>query len=175
MAQTENCSHLGFSLSLCRCAPVLAATVTRPPASLSPPCLSSSPPCYWSWATYRTASASVFNKPGIAGAVLQTPPSLGYSLSHRSFFSKPSKHHYTQTLWARELKFWENVHPRPRVTCQLSGVTCHVSSVRCQVSGYRCYVSGVISQVSVFLSFFGQSGGASPWRVCYQRGLPHLV
>ena len=34
--------------------------------------------------------------------------------------------HYTQTVRARELKFWENVHPQPRVTCQ-------VSSIRCQV------------------------------------------
>ena len=38
-------------------------------------------------------------------------------------------------------------------TCPLSHVTCHVSHV----------------------FFFLQSCGASPWRVCYQRGLPRLV
>ena len=26
-----------------------------------------------------------------------------------------------------------------------------------------------------FIKIFGQSGGASRWRVCYQRGLPRLV
>ena len=39
---------------------------------------------------------------------------------------------------------------------------CHVSGVRCHVYGVRCMI-------------FLQSGGASGWRVCYQRGLPSLV
>ena len=45
---------------------------------------------------------SVINRPGVAGAVLQTSLSLIDSLSQRSFSSKPSKHHYTQTVTARE-------------------------------------------------------------------------
>ena len=45
--------------------------------------------------------------------------------------------------------------------CHMSGVMCHVSRVMCHI-------------------FFGgggggQSGGASRWKVCYQRGLPCLV
>ena len=66
-----------------------------------------------------------------------------------------SEHLHSQTIRARELKFWENVHPPPCVTC-------HMSRVRSQVSW-----------VSWF--FFFLSGGASRWRVCYQRGLPRLV
>ena len=46
----------------------------------------------------------------------------------------------SQTVRAGELKFWENVHPQPCVTC-------HVSCVRCHVSGSRC-------QVLVFFIFF---------------------
>ena len=42
---------------------------------------------------------------------------------------------------------------------------CHISHVKCHVSDVTCH--------SFFLLlFFGQSGGASRWRVCYQRGLP---
>ena len=37
------------------------------------------------------------------------------------------------------------------------------------MSGIMCHVS------RVFLCVFLQSGGASRWRVCYQRGLPRLV
>ena len=44
-----------------------------------------------------------------------------------------------------------------RVTCQVSGVTCH------------------LSHFFLPLNKMGPSGGASRWRVCYQRGLPRLV
>ena len=78
---------------------------------------------------------------------------------------------------ARELKFWDNVHPPPHVRSQVSDVRCQVSGVRFQVSGVICQVSGVRCRVSgvIFLFFLGQSGGASRWRVCYQRGQPRLV
>ena len=55
------------------------------------------------------------------------------------------------------------------VTCQVSRVTCHVSHVMCHVSLVTCHMSHVT------LFFFGQSGEAYCWRVCYQRGLPRLV
>ena len=63
------------------------------------------------------------------------------------------------------------------VSCQVSGVRCQVSGVRCQVSGVRCHILHVTCHESQFFSsfFLGQSGEASQWRVCYQRGLPHLV
>ena len=60
------------------------------------------------------------------------------------------------------------------VGCWVSGVRCQVSGVRCQVSGVRCQVSGVICHMSCVTFFVGQSGGASRWRVCSQRGLPRL-
>ena len=62
-------------------------------------------------------------------------------------------------------------------------VTCHVSHVTCHMSRVTCHVSHVKN--TFFYNFFkkknyttkniGQSGGASRWRVCYQRGLPRLV
>ena len=49
----------------------------------------------------------------------------------------------------------------------MSRVTCHVSHVMCHMSQFF---------LSIFLSiFFGQSGEAYRWMVCYQRGLPRLV
>ena len=45
--------------------------------------------------------------------------------------------------------------------------TCHMSRVTCHMSHFF---------ISIFsLLFFGQSGEAYRWRVCYQRGLPRLV
>ena len=61
------------------------------------------------------------------------------------------------------------------VTCQVSHVTCHMSGVTCHVSYVRCQVSGVRCHMLFFLCFFGQTCGASRWRVSYQRGLLRLV
>ena len=52
------------------------------------------------------------------------------------------------------------------VMCNVSCVTCNVSRVTCHVSNVTCHF---------FFFFFGQSGEAYRWRVCYQRGLPRLV
>ena len=54
--------------------------------------------------------------------------SLIHSFIQSSFSPKPSKNQFTKTIRARELNFFENVHPPP-------GVTCHVSSVRCHMPG----------------------------------------
>ena len=66
----------------------------------------------------------VFNRPGVASAVLQTPFSLIQLLTHRSFSSsfssKLSKHHYTQTLRAREFFFTSGEARRWRVFLALS-------------------------------------------------------
>ena len=47
----------------------------------------------------------IINRPGVAGAVLQTPSSLIHSLSQNSFSYRYSKHHKSQALRGRELKF----------------------------------------------------------------------
>ena len=46
---------------------------------------------------------------------------------------------------------------------------CHLSHVTCHVSCVKCHVSHVEKENE------GQRGGASRWRVCYQRGLLRLV
>ena len=71
------------------------------------------------------------------------------------------------------------------VMCHVSRVTCHVSHVTCHVSPVTCHMSTKKNWtffLFIYLYFFflckkkiGKSGGASRWRVCYQRGLPRLV
>ena len=75
--------------------------------------------------------------------------------------------------------------------CHVSCVTCHVSRVTCHVSPVMCHLSHVTCRMSKYIYIFlllkrrrkemdpekinGQSGGASWWRVCYQRDQPRLV
>ena len=59
---------------------------------------------------------------------------------------------HSQTVRARDLKFWEYVHLPPSVTCQMSHVLRLLS----------CVTSHSITQ----------SGWASWWRVCYERANP---
>ena len=90
-------------------------------------------------------SGAIFNRPGVAGAVLQTDLSLSDSFIDSfiewSFSPRSSNHFHAQNVWARELKFWEKVHPRPWVTCSFSHVTCQVSCVTCHVSLVMCHKS----------------------------------
>ena len=122
----------------------------------------------------------IFNRPGVAGAVLQTASSLIKWVSQSSFSSRYSQHHDSQTVRARELKFWENVHPTPCVMCHLSHVTCHISPVTCHLSPAKCPKNLYFFHTKKKIVFFnlvqknGQSGVASRWRVCYQQGLPRL-
>ena len=44
------------------------------------------------------------------------------------------KHHNSQTVRLRELKYLENVYLPPHITSQLSRLTCHVSQVMCHMS-----------------------------------------
>ena len=55
---------------------------------------------------------------------------------------------------ARELKFWENVHPPKRVKCHMSRVMCHVSCVTCHMSRVTCHVSHVTCHMSHLFIFF---------------------
>ena len=74
---------------------------------------------------------NLFNRPGVAGAVLQTPLWLSDKFIQSSFPSKSSTHHYSQTVRAGEFTFWENVHPTPHVTYPVSHAICHMSHVKC--------------------------------------------
>ena len=74
--------------------------------------------------------SAIFYSPGVAGAC----SFVITWLSHWSFSSRSSKHHKNQTVRARKLKFWENVHPTPYVICHLSNVTYQVSPVMCHRS-----------------------------------------
>ena len=63
--------------------------------------------------------------------------------SLRYFSSQSSKHHYSQTVTASDLKFVHNVHHPLCVTWHMSCVTCHLSHVMCQVAGVTCQISHV--------------------------------
>ena len=86
----------------------------------------------------------IFNRPDIAGAVLQTPLSFIHYLSH--FFSSPNLQNII-TYQPLEQTFLEKVHPPPR-----THVTGHVSSVMDQVSCVTFHVSPVT--FFLFLFFF---------------------
>ena len=49
-----------------------------------------------------------------------------------------SEHCQSQTGRARELKFWENVHPTLCVMCHLLCVLCPLSPVTCHLSPVTC-------------------------------------
>ena len=49
-----------------------------------------------------------------------------------------------------------------------------MSRVMCRMSRVMCHMSHVTCHLFIYL-FFGQTGEAYRWRVCYQRGLPRLV
>ena len=112
--------------------------------------------CVWYEQLYLKLFSLIVNRPGVAGAVLQIPLLLIDWLSESAFSSKSLQHHKSQTVKARKLKFWENVHPPPCVTCQVSRVrcTCQVSGVTCQVSRVWCQLSGVICRMLHFFFFF---------------------
>jgi hypothetical protein len=75
----------------------------------------------------------------VANWVLLLLLSLMSLISLMSLLSLLS-YHKSQTRRARELKFWENVHPPQHVTCHMSHVTCHMSYVTCNVSCVTCHI-----------------------------------
>ena len=80
-----------------------------------------------------TGLLGLIKRPGIAGAVLQTPVSFIHSLinylSQSSFVKISSSNLQSQTLKARELKAQKKVHLPTLVTCHMSCVSCHMSQV----------------------------------------------
>ena len=75
------------------------------------------------------ALLALVNRPGVVGAVLQTPPSLIDWFTDSSFVKISLKHHNSQTVRARDLIFWHEV-AIPYVSC----VICHMSRETCHVS-----------------------------------------
>ena len=61
--------------------------------------------------------------------------------------------------------------------CHVSCVTCHVSCVTFHVSHVACHLYLILFFLNTYISFRKnwKNGGASRWRVYYQRGLPRLV
>ena len=92
-------------------------------------------------------------------------------MSPWAFSSRYSTNLHCQAVRARKLKFFENVHLPPPVTCHISHVMCHISHVMCHMSHVTCHMS----HVTFFLFFFGCSGETSLSRFCYQRALLRLV
>ena len=101
---------------------------------------------------------------------------------------------YSQTVGARNLTFWHNVHHPLCVMCCMSCVMCHVSRVTwhhdSQEEGSRylifwdnvhhplcvtCDASCVMFHMSCVNCHVSQISGASWWGVCYQWSLPRIV
>ena len=140
----------------------------------------------------------VIYRPGVAGAVLQTPLLLINSISKSSSSSKSSKHYYSQPVRPRDLESRDNVHHPMYIMCHISCVICHVSCLTCHMSreiitfkllklvtwnltqcssSPMCWMSRVLCSMShVMLKRRRRKKViANQWRVCYQRGLPHLI
>ena len=71
----------------------------------------------------------------------------------------------SQNINAKELKFWESIHPPLRVKCHVSHVTCHLIH----------FILWCLYFFPFFFFFLGQRDGVSWWRVCYQQGLLFLI
>ena len=100
---------------------------------------------------------SIINRPGVAGAVLQTPllltELLAYSLTdpfppnlqHIIYDNNNDndKHPNCESKRADILREYS-----PTTKCHMSCVICHVSCIKCHVSGDKCQVSGVRCHMS---------------------------
>ena len=88
----------------------------------------------------REIYQGLINIPSVAGAVPQSPLFLiiywflNLLILWFRIFQKMS------IPRARELTFWENVHPSPSGTSHMSHVMCHMSHVICQASHVTCQV-----------------------------------
>ena len=86
-------------------------------------------PMICSWCSflqfYLCSQDYVFNRPVVARFFFfkyLCPPLIHWFIE-LSFSSESSRHCVSQTVRAGELKFWENAHPPPCVTCHMSRVT----------------------------------------------------
>ena len=101
----------------------------------------------------------LFNRPGLAGAVLQTALFFIHLVSESVYSSILSKYHKSQIVRARELTILRECSPPTK--CHMSHVSIHVSHVTCHVSHVTCHV-----HMSYVLCHMSQcSGEAQQWRV----------
>ena len=100
-----------------------------------------------------------FNRPGVAGAVLQTPSPIIQSVSQSVNLFLPILSYLIIICKAWELGNWN--FERMFTPHNMSHVMYHMSHV-------MCHVSHVTYHMSCFFCFF-------QWRVCYQRDLTCLV
>ena len=89
----------------------------------------------------------IINRPGVAGAIHQTPSALVNYFSKSAFVEISSKHLHSQFVRAKELKFLENVHRTmyhmSHVMCHVSWVMGHMSHLTSHMSHVTCYVSTI--------------------------------
>ena len=75
-------------------------------------------------------------------SLLEVPHSARqHNLAYTTKLLKYLKHHFFQTVRARDMKFLDNVS---HVTCHVSCVMCQMSCVTCQLSHVTCHVSHAI-------------------------------
>ena len=104
-------------------------------------------------------------RPGVAGAVLQTPPPLINWLSESSFSSRSSNVITPKPLelesWSFERMFI--LHHVSCVPCHMSPVTYYMCCITCHLSGVTCHLSHVTCHMSCFQFCF----------VFYSEKIPH--
>ena len=87
----------------------------------------------------------IINRPGVAGAVLQSPLLLIHSFNNWFSDPFPPNLQNIRTPKPEELGSWnfERMFTPHHlwIVCQVSGVTCQVSHVRCHMSGVKFFSS----------------------------------
>ena len=134
--------------------------------------------------------SGMLSSPGVAWAVLQTPCySLHWFnkwLTHSSIVKISSKLLHSQTVRARDLKLWDNVHHPLCVTCHMSLFTYKFSHVRCHFTAIfidilkfsysinhllGCFLLYLLKQFIIFskLKYFNRSTAQNYyWLVFYE-------
>ena len=98
-------------------------------------------------------TAIFFNRPNIAGAVLQSPSLLNNWWGQWSFSQNIFQTHSVSNWKSQGAEILREC--LSHTLCQVSPVTCHIKKK--------------------ILTKIRQIGGACRWRDCYQRGIPRLV
>ena len=95
--------------------------------------------------------AFLFTDPGLARAWLKTPLKFIHCVTHSIILSlQIFKLHYCQTIRARDLIFWDNIHHPMCVMCCMSYVTYHMSGVRCQMGKHFATYRHICTTLSCF-------------------------